>query len=149
MKVIEEKYEFAPKTDRAKLHAIISCALSAFFFIKFLTTTSLWYVILLVFPLLYFLGLLHALILNQSVVLQGSKITILRRRQTPITANIADSLYQISVKKGVMFSFRFRFHNERTVAQITPSVYKNGDKLLQQLTAIIDQEKIAVNMVGK
>ncbi len=149
IKAIEEKCEYAPKTNTAKLHAIISCALSAFFLVKFLTTTSLWYVILLVLPFLYFLGLLNALFLNQTVVLHGTKITILRRRHTPITANIADSLYQIVVKKGVMFSFRFLFHNEREVAQITPSVYKDGDQLLQQLTAIINQEKIVVDRVEK
>ncbi len=48
-----------------------------------------------------------------------------------------------------MVRFRFRFHNERKVAQIFPSAYKNGEQLLQQLTAIIDRGKIVVDMVEK
>jgi hypothetical protein len=133
----------------AKWHAILSCALSAFFLVKFLTTMSMWYLILFVLPLLYFLSFLYAFFLNQRVVLHGTKITILRRMQKPITANIADSLYQIVAKKGVVFNFRFRFHNGRKVAQITPQAYKNGDKLLQQLEDIIDQENIDVDIIER
>ena len=149
MKVDEETCEYITNIDEAKWHAIVSCALSVFFLVLFVTTTSLWYVVLLILPFLYFLSLINALVLNPKVALHGTKITMLRRRKTPITANVADSLYQIIVIKGSMFSFRFRFHNRRKVTQITPSVYKNGNRLLRQLTAIIDQEKIVVDIIGK
>ena len=76
-------------------------------------------------------------------------MTILRRMQTPITASVADSLHQILVKNGAMVRFRFRFHNGRKVAQISPSTYKNGDQLLKQLTTIITQENLVVDMVEK
>jgi hypothetical protein len=149
MKVSEETCEYVLNMNDAKWHAILSCALSAFFLVKFLTTMSMWYLILFVLPLLYFLSFLYAFFLNQRVVLHGTKITILRRMQKPITANIADSLYQIVAKKGVVFNFRFRFHNGRKVAQITPQAYKDGDKLLQQLEDIIDQENIDVDIIER
>ncbi len=149
MKVDGEACEYIPNMDKVKRHIIVSCALSVFFLVQFVSTTSLWYVVLLILPLLYFLSLINALVLNQKVALHGTKITILRRRKTPITANVADSLYQIVVIKGAMFSFRFRFHNRRKVTQITPSVYKNGNRFLRQLTAIIDQENIVVDIIEK
>jgi len=148
-KVSEEAVEYAPDMGKIKFQAIATCALSIFFLVKFFTTTSLWYVVFLVFPLLYFFSLMNAIILNQRVILHGRKITILRRRQTRITANVADSLYQIIVKKGTRRSFRFRFDNGRRLAQITPQVYKNGDKLLQQLEDIIDQENIDVDIIER
>jgi hypothetical protein len=149
IKISEETYEYAPKIDSAKLPAIISCALSVFFLVKFLTTMSLWYVVLFIVPFFCSLGLLNAIILNQRVILHGNTITILRRMQKPITANIADAMYQIRVIHGAIFSFIFRFDNGRRVARITPSAYKNGDKLLQQLAYIVGQENIDVDIIEK
>jgi len=142
MKVSEEAVEYAPDMGKIKFQAIATCALSIFFLVKFFTTTSLWYVVFLVFPLLYFFSLMNAIILNQRVILHGRKITILRRRQTRITANVI-------VKKGTRRSFRFRFDNGRMLAQITPQVYKNGDQFLQHLESIIDQENIDVDIIEK
>jgi len=149
MRISEERYEYALNRSLVKWHATISGALSAFFFIKFLTTMSIWYVVFLILPLVYFIKLLSTIVLNQIVVLHGHTITILRRRQTPITANISDSLYQIIMKKGSMFRFRFRFDNGRIVGQITPQLYKNGDHLLQRLKTIIEQESIDVDVIEK
>ena len=89
-------------------------------------------------PLLCFLGLTYALVLNQRVILHGNKVTILRRMHAPLTDTVADALYQIIVIHGAMSTFRFRFHNGQQSSQISPSVYKDGQKLLKQLTAIID-----------
>lgn len=149
MKVSEERCEYDLNTDGVKWYATISGALSTFFLIMFFTTTSLWYVALLVLPLLFSLGLFYAIILNQRVILHGKTITILRRMQKPITSNVADALSQIIMKKGVMFSFIFQFHNGRKVARITPSAYKDGEQLLQQLKSIIRQEKIVVDIIEK
>ena len=131
MKVSEERCEYDLNTDGVKWYAIITGTLSAFFLIKFLTTMSLWYMVFLVVTLFCFLSLSNAIILNQRVILHGNTITILRRMQKPITANVADALYQIRVIHGAMFSFIFRFDNGRKVGRITPSAYKNGEQLLQ------------------
>jgi hypothetical protein len=149
IKVSEEKYEYIAKTNIAILPSIITGALSAFFLIKFLTTMSLWYLILLIAPFLFFLLCMNILVLNQRVILHGHTLTILRRTKKPLTANVADTLYQITVKNGKMIKFRFQFDNGQRVADITPAVYKNGDKLLQQLKTIIDQENINVNIIEK
>jgi hypothetical protein len=68
---------------------------------------------------------------------------------TPLTATVADALYQIIVKKDVMVHFRFHSHNGRSLAQVSPSAYKNGDQLLKQLTAIIDQDNIDVDIIER
>jgi len=149
MKVSGERCEYIAKMNLAILPTIIIGTLSVFSLIKFLTTMSLWYLILLILPLLFSFGLLYAIILNQKVILQGRTITILRRLKKPITANVADALYQIIVKKGVMYKFRFRFNDGQIVAEVTPSVYENGDQLLQQLETIIEQEKIDVDVIER
>jgi hypothetical protein len=149
MKVSEETYEYAPKMNLVILPTIIIGTLSVFLLITFLTTMSLWYLILLILPLLFSFGLLYAIILNQKVILQGRTITILRRLKKPITANVADALYQIVVKKGVMYKFRFRFNDGQRVAEVTPSVYENGVQLLQQLETIIEEEKIDVDVIER
>jgi Flp pilus assembly protein TadB len=148
-KISEERCEYALNTDGAKWYATISGALSAFFLIMFLTTTSLWHVVLLVLPLLCSLGLFYAIVLNQRVILHRNTITILRRMQKPITSSVADALYQIRAIRGTIPSFIFRFDNGRKVARITPQAYKNGDKLLQQLEDIIDHENIDVDIIER
>ncbi len=149
IKFTDEKFEYFLNTSEPKLYTVISGALSVFFLIKLLTAPSIWYVVFLVVPLISFLSLLNAFLLNQRVMLHGNTVTILRRMHPPLTATVADGLYQIIVKKGTMAHFRFRSHNEESIAQISPSAYKNGEQLLQQLTAIIDQENIVVDMVEK
>ena len=149
IKVTDEKCEYFLKTDSPKLYTAISGALSVFFLVKLLTSPSMWYVLFLIVPLLCFLGLTYALVLNQRVILHGNTVTILRRMHTPLTDTVADALYQIIVIHGAMSTFRFRFHNGQQSSQISPSVYKDGQKLLKQLTTIIDQEKIVVDMVEK
>ncbi len=149
MKITDETCEYVLNTGSPKLYTMISGTLSVFCLVKLLTSPSLWYVVFLIVPLLCFLCLLNALVLNQRVILHGNTVTILRRMHTPLTATVADALYQIIVKHGAMAHFRFRSHNGLNIAQITPSAYKNGEQLLQQLTAIITQEKLVVNMVEK
>jgi hypothetical protein len=144
----EEICEYVPYIKTAKWHAVISGILCIFFFVKFLTTASLWYLLLFVLPLLYFIGLLNALVLNQRVILHGKKITIMRRGQ-PLTSEISDALYQVIVKNGDMFSFRFRFLDNQKVAQITTKTYKDGDKLRQHIIDIIEQENIDVDIIEK
>jgi hypothetical protein len=148
-KVSEERCEYIAKTNMAILPAIITGALSAFFFIKLLTTASLWYLLFLILPFLFFLLSINILVLNQRVILQGHTLTILRRTKKPLTANVADALFQITMRMGDMYKFRFFFDNGQRVADITPSVYKNGDQLLKQLTAIIEQENIDVDIIEK
>jgi hypothetical protein len=149
MKVTEESCEYFPDNDSLKRHAVVSFCLSVLFLILFVMSTSPWYVILLVLPLFYSLSLSRAIFLNQRIVLYDKNITIVRRNHAPLNATVADALYQIVVKRGVIIRFRFRFYNGRKVAQICPPVYKNGDQLLQHLTAIIDQEKIVVDIIEK
>jgi hypothetical protein len=149
MKISEERCEYALNTDGAKWYATTSGALSTFFLIMFFTTTSLWYVALLILPLLFSLGLFYAIISNQRVILHRNTITILRRMQKPITSSVADALYQIRAIRGTMPSFIFRFDNGRKVARITPQAYKNGDKLLQQIEDIIDHENIDVDIIER
>jgi hypothetical protein len=149
MKVTYEKSEYFLNTDSPKLYTIILGALSVFFLVKLLTSPSIWYLVFLVVPFFCFLSLLYALVLNQKIILHGNNVTILRRMQTPLTATVADSLHQITVKNGAMVHFRFRFHNGRQLAQISPSAYKNSEQLLKQLTDIIDQEKLVVDIIEK
>jgi len=146
MKVTDKKCEFFPDIDSLKSHAVVSFSLSVLFLVLFLMSTSLWYLVFLVLPLLYFLSMLYTIFLNQRLILHGNNITILRRMYKPLTDNMADCLYKIIVRNGTMFSLRFRFRNGLRVVQISPSVYKNGDQLLQHLTAIIDQENIVVDI---
>jgi hypothetical protein len=149
MKVSEERCEYIAKTNLAILPAIITGTLSAFFLIKFLTTMTLWYLILLIVPFLFFLLCMNILILNQRVILHGRTLTILRRTKKPITANVVDTLYQITMRRGDMYKFRFQFDNGQRIADITPTVYKDGDKLLQQLKTIINQENINADIIEK
>jgi hypothetical protein len=146
-KVSDEKYEYAAKTNLAILPAIITGALSTFFLIKFLTTMSLWYLILLVVPSIFFLLCINILILNQKVILQDRTITILRRTRKSMTANISDTLYQITKRNGEMYKFRFKFDGGQRIVDLTPKVYKNGDKLLQQITDIINQENVNAEII--
>jgi hypothetical protein len=149
MKATEEQCAYVLNTDSPKVYTMISGALSVFFLVKLLTAPSMWYLVFLVAPLICFLSLLNALVLNQRVILHGNTVTILRRMHPPLTATVADALYQIIVKRGVMAHFRFRSHNGRNIAQISPSAYKHGEQLLKQLTAIIDQEKLVVDTIEK
>jgi hypothetical protein len=149
MKATEEACEYFPNSNALKLHAVVSFSLNVLFFVMFLMSTSLWYVVFLVLPLFYSLSLSCAILLNQRIVLYDNNITILRRMHTPLTATVADALYQIIVKKGVMIRFRFHFYNGQKVAQICPTAYKNGDQLIQHLTAIIDQENINVDIIER
>jgi hypothetical protein len=48
-----------------------------------------------------------------------------------------------------MVHFRFRSHNGQSLAKVSPSAYKNGDQLLKQLTAIIDQDDIDVDIIER
>jgi hypothetical protein len=148
-KVSEERCEYLAKTNIAILPAIITGALSVFLLVKLLTPVSLWYLILLILPFLFFLLCMNILVLNQRVILQGHTLTILRRTKKPLTANVADALYQITMRRGDMYKFRFHFDNGQRVADITPAVYKDGDKLLQQFKTIIDQEKIVVDIIER
>ena len=149
MKITNERCAYSLNTGLTKLYTVISGALSVFFLVKLLTSPSLWYLVFLIVPLFCFLGLLYALVLNQRVILHGNTVTILRRMHTPLTDTVADALYQIIVIHGAMSTFRFRFHNGQQASQISPSVYKDGQKLLEQLTAIIDQEKLVVDIIEK
>jgi hypothetical protein len=148
-KVNEERCEYLVKTNIAILPAIITGTLSAFLLVKLLTTASLWYLILLILPFLFFLLCMNILVLNQRVILQGHTLMILRRTKKPLTVNVADALYQITMRRGDMYKFRFHFDNGQRVADITPAVYKDGDKLLQQFKTIIDQEKIVVDIIER
>ncbi len=147
--VSDEKYEYASKANSAIIPAIIAGVLSAFFLIKFLTIMSLWYLILLIVPFVFLLLFVNILVLNQRVIIHGHNITMLRRTREPVTANIADDLYQIIVKNGKMIEFRFKFGNGKRIVDIIPAVYKNGDKLLQQLKNIVDQENIDAEIIEK
>jgi hypothetical protein len=149
MTVTEEKWEYFLNTGSPKLYTTVLGVVSVFFLVKLWTTPSMWYVAFLIILLLCFLSLLQALLLNQRVILHGNEITILRRMHTPLTATVADALYQIIVKKDVMVHFRFHSHNGRSLAQVSPSAYKNGDQLLKQLTAIIDQDNIDVDIIER
>jgi hypothetical protein len=73
----------------------------------------------------------------------------MRRMKKPITSSVADALYQIRVIRGNILSFIFKFDNGRTVRRITPQAYKNGEKLLQQIEDIIDQENIDVDIIER
>ena len=148
IQITDQQYVYFLKTGSPTLYTIISGALSVFFLIKLLTTLSLWYIAILVVPLLCFLCLLNAFVLNQRVIFHGNTVTILRRMHRPLTATVGDALYQIIVKNSTMAHFRFRSEGQ-AAAQITPSAYKNGEQLRQQLTAIISQENIVVDMVEK
>jgi hypothetical protein len=147
--VNEGKCEYFLNTGSPKFYTTMLGVLSAFFLVKLWTTPSMWYIAFLTIPLLCFLSLLYALVLNQRVILHGDKVTILRRMHTPLTARVSDSLYEIVMKHGDMLSLRFRFYNGRKVAQISPSAYKNGDQLLRQLETLIEQENIDVDIIEK
>jgi hypothetical protein len=149
MTVAEEKCEYFLNTGSPKLYAAVLGVVSVFLLVKLWTTPSMWYAAFLIIPLFCFLSLLYALVLNQRVILHGDTVTILRRMHIPLTARVADSLYEIVMKHGGMLSLRFRFHNGRKVAQISPSAYQNGDQLLRQLETIIKQENIDVDIIEK
>ena len=148
-KVGDEKYEYAAKTNLAILPALITGALSAFFLIKFLSTMSLWYLILLIAPFLFFLIFANIFILSTRVVIQGGTITILHRTKKPSTAKITDALYQVILKNGKMTEFKFKMDDRQRIVNVIPAFYENGDKLLQQLTDIINQEEIDVDIIEK
>ena len=125
MKVTEEHCEYFPNLGALTSHVVVALSFSVLFLVLFVISASLWYVVVLVLPLLYFLSMLYTIFLNQRIILHGNTITILRRMYKPFTGNMADCLYKIIMRNGTMFSFRFQ--NGLRLVQFSPSVYKNGE----------------------
>jgi len=146
-KVTEEHCEYFPNLGALASHVVVALSFSVLFLVLFVISASLWYVVVLMLPLLYFLSMLYTIFLNQRIILHGNTITILRRMYKPFTGNMADCLYKIIMRNGTMFSFRFQ--NGLRLVQFSPSVYKDGEQLRQRLIDIITRENIVVDIIEK
>lgn len=144
---IIDNFEYFPNTLMYIIISIITFTLTVVSFIKWLHMRYLLYAIFCFFCIIGFIVFFFPIILNQKIYINGDNITFRYGIGPPMTVKISNSLYQIVTKKGKIVHFRFRAGIRR--AQISPSAYKNGHKLLAHLKDILNKQKIIVEIINK
>jgi hypothetical protein len=82
----------------------------------------------------------------RRIEIDNECITIYKLFFKPIRINISQSLYQVVMNKDEIRSYRFRDGKHYT--QISPQVYKNGQRLSKRLKKHISQNRLFVEAVN-
>ncbi len=83
----------------------------------------------------------------RRIEIDNEHIVIFKRFFRPLIINITESLYQVILYNEDIRSFRFRYGKYYT--QVSPTVYKNGDKLSKKLNRHIENHNLRIDIVGK
>ena len=81
----------------------------------------------------------------RSIKIDHEFITIFKLFYKPIKINISESLFQVVIQKGEIRSFRFKEGENYT--QISPIIYKNGNRLSKRLKDHIARNKLVIEVV--
>lgn len=126
-------------------YSVISFTLIIFLIYFWIKSNSWIFLIISIAPLVVLIAFIYPIILKQSVEISGNSVVFSFRYKPSLRANIADSLYQIVEKDGELEHFRFKINSHDL--QITPLGYINGEKLLNQLKAII-KKRVSCRICG-
>jgi len=92
--------------------------------------------------LLVFIIFVKPVVEWRRVEIDDRFITIHKLFFKPMRINISESLYQVVISKNEIRSFRFRVGDNYT--QVSPSVYRNGDRLSERLKHHIARNKLII-----
>ena len=81
----------------------------------------------------------------RSIKIDHEFITIFKLFYKPIKINISESLFQVVIQQGEIRSFRFKEGENYT--QISPIIYKNGNRLSKRLKDHITRNKLVIEVV--
>ena len=96
--------------------------------------------------------LIVAIVLAKQIVewrrieIDNECITIYKLFFKPIRIDISQSLYQVVINKDEIQSYRFRVGKH--YVQVSPQVYKNGQRLSNRLKKHISQNRLFVEVVN-
>jgi hypothetical protein len=124
---------------------LIFLSLTIFFFIKWRISDSPWYLWLFLVAVFILIAFLRPVISKRRVRIENGNIIFLHRIGSPLTVNIAESLYEIVSKDDEIKSFRFK--TEKRKMQVSPKGYKDGDNLMKEIKDVIKRNKIAVPII--
>jgi hypothetical protein len=82
----------------------------------------------------------------RRVAIDDDCLTIYKLFFKPIRINISQSLYQVTMNNDDIRSYRFRAGKHYT--QISPEIYKNGNRLSKRLKDHIAQKKLIVEVMN-
>jgi hypothetical protein len=92
--------------------------------------------------LLVFIIVVKPIVEWRRVEIDDRFITIYKLFFKPIRINISESLYQVILSKGEIRSFRFRVGDYYT--EVSPALYRNGDRLSKRLGHHIARNKLVI-----
>ena len=124
--------------------AIASGAASYVYYSNYSETGSVAHLVLANIFLLVTIILSKPVIEWRRIKIDNEFITIFKMFFKPIKINISESLYQIVMDKDDIRSFRFRVGKYYT--QVSPAIYKNGNRLSKRLKDHIAQNKLFVKV---
>lgn len=127
------------------LMMITSCLLSLKSFSSWESSGSFLYLFFAILLLLVFIICSKPLLEWKKIEIENGYIIIFKRFFKPLEIKISESLYQVVLIDKTICSFRFRYGKYYT--QISPSIYKNGDKLTKTITDHMEKHKIIVEVV--
>ncbi|MCD4819606.1 MAG: hypothetical protein K8S23_13035 [Candidatus Cloacimonetes bacterium] len=131
--------------------AIIIAILSYFLFFKFSiswkSSGSTFHFLFAILSLLVIIVFSKPLIECRRVGIEDGYIIIYRRFFKNIRLKISESLYQIVIKDEIIQHFRFR--NGKAYFQISPSIFKNGDEMIENIKDCMKRNKITVEIITK
>ncbi|GEM_PF-3564327 len=82
----------------------------------------------------------------RRIEIDNECITIYKLFFKPLRINISQSLYQVVMNKDEIRSYRFRVGKH--YIQVSPQVYKNGQRLSNRLKKHISQNRLVVEAVN-
>ena len=80
----------------------------------------------------------------RRIAIDDESITIFKMFLKPIKLDISESLYQVVMNKEDIRSFRFRVGTYYT--QVSPAIYRNGNRLSKRLYNHITQNRLNVEI---
>ncbi len=129
---------------------IVYATLSFFFSLMlFVTWTNSGSLLCLFFSGLLFLILIvsvRPIIEWRKITIDNNHIVISKKFRKPLHLKISKSLYEVVLNRDkTIRSFRFRYGEYYT--QISPVVYKDGDKMTKKLYECLKKHKLNVDFV--
>ena len=124
---------------------LMSFFLTVSFFIAWRIYDSPWCLWIFLVTVFISIAFLRPVISKRRLCIEKGNITFLHRIGSPLTVNIAESLYEVVVRGDEIRSFRFKAEKRRI--QVSPEGYKDGDNLLKEIKDVIRKNKITVRVI--
>ncbi len=83
----------------------------------------------------------------RRIEIDNEHIIIFKRFFKPLVINITESLYQVIIYNEDIHSFRFRYGKYYT--QVSPIIYRNGNKLSKILERHIENHNLRIDIVRR